>query len=73
MADRSLIMGFMNEAGKKVSIRLEEIGDGVTQEQVSLVMDTIIAKNIFDSTGGDLRVKESAQIVSTDVEQLQVK
>ncbi|MCM8709591.1 DUF2922 domain-containing protein [Clostridium sp. SYSU_GA19001] len=71
--DRSLVMSFMNEAGRKVSIRLDGIGDTVTQEQVSLVMDAIIANNIFESTGGDLKVKDSAQIVLKDVEVLQVK
>lgn len=73
MADRSLVMSFMNEAGRKVSIRLDGIADGITQEQVSLAMDSIIASNIFESTGGDLKVKDSAQIVSKDVEVLQVK
>lgn len=73
MADRSLVMTFMNEEGKKVSLRLDQIGDAITEEQVSLVMDTIIRENIFDSTGGDLILKDSAQIVSKDVEELKVK
>jgi hypothetical protein len=63
----------MNESGRKVSIRLDEIADTVTNQQVSLVMDAIIEKNIFDSTGGDLILKDSAQIISKDIEELQVK
>jgi deoxyinosine 3'endonuclease (endonuclease V) len=73
MPDKSLVMSFMNEEGKKVSLRLDGIKEDITGEAVGLVMDTIIAKNIFQSTGGDLKVKDSAQIVSRNVQALEVK
>jgi hypothetical protein len=73
MPDKSLVMSFMNEEGKKVSLRVDGIKEDITGEAVGLVMDAIIAKNIFQSTGGDLKVKDSAQIVSRDVQALEVK
>jgi hypothetical protein len=73
MPDKSLVMSFMNEEGKKVSLRLDGIKEDITGNAVGLVMDTIIAKNIFQTTGGDLKVKDSAQIVSRDVQALEVK
>jgi hypothetical protein len=73
MADKSLLMSFMNDQGKKVSIKVDGIKEGVTQAEVSTAMDTIIAKNIFQSTGGDFKVKDSAQIVEKNVEKLAVK
>jgi hypothetical protein len=73
MPDKSLVMSFMNEEGKKVSIRLDGIKEDITGDAVGLVMDTIISKNIFQTTGGDLKVKDSAQIVSRDVQALEVK
>jgi hypothetical protein len=73
MADKSLVMSFMNEEGKKVSLRLDGIKEDISGDAVALVMDTILAKNIFQTTGGDLKVKDSAQIVSRDVQALEVK
>lgn len=73
MAAKSLIMNFMNEVGKKVSVRLDGIRDNLTQEDISPVMDLIISANLFQSTGGDLKVKDSAQIVSKDVTSVTVK
>lgn len=73
MADKSLMMSFMNEQGKKVSIKVDGVKDGVTQAEISSVMDTIMAKNIFETTGGDLKIKDSAQIVEKTVEKIAVK
>lgn len=73
MADKSLMMSFMNEQGKKVSIRVDGVKDGVTQAEVSAAMDAILAKNIFETTGGDLKIKDSAQIVEKTVEKIAVK
>jgi hypothetical protein len=73
MADKSLVMSFMNEEGKKVSLRLDGIKEDITGDAVGLVMDTIITKNIFQTTGGDLKVKDSAQIVTRDVHALEVR
>lgn len=73
MADKSLLMSFMNEQGKKVSVKVDGVKEGVTQAEVSAAMDAIIAKNIFKSTGGDLKTKDSAQIVAKNVEKLIVK
>jgi hypothetical protein len=44
-----------------------------TKDDKRLVMDTIIAKNIFQTTGGDLKVNDSTQIVSRDAQALEVK
>ncbi|GLC30806.1 DUF2922 domain-containing protein [Clostridium omnivorum] len=73
MADKSLMMSFMNEQGKKVSIRVDGVKDGVTQAEISAAMDAIIAKNIFETAGGDLKIKDSAQIVEKTVEKIAVK
>lgn len=73
MASKKLTMTFINASGKKVSMSLDGIKDDVTKEQASNLMDTIISKNIFFIAGGDLKAKEAAQIISTDVAVLQVK
>lgn len=69
----SLIMNFLNAEGAKSSISIANIKDDLTQEIVSAAMDVIILKNIFSTTGGDLKFKDSAQLVSKDTTDLTVK
>lgn len=73
MVEKSLIMTFINEEGKKASIRLEEINEAVTEQEVSAAMDTLIGANIFGTSGGDIKSKDSAQIVSKDTQMLSIK
>lgn len=69
----SLIMNFLNAEGARASITVANIKDGLTQEIVSAAMDVIISKNIFSTTGGDLKFKDSAQIVNKATTDLIVK
>jgi len=73
MANKNLVMSFMNEEGKKASVTLNGVREDVTDAEVSTVMDTIVGKNIFQSSGGDLKVKDSAQLVERTVGKLTVK
>ncbi|MGQ9558781.1 MAG: DUF2922 domain-containing protein [Desulfurispora sp.] len=60
-----LRMVFRNADGKAVTITLNDPKDNLTQAQVSSAMDTIIAKNVFTSSGGDLVEKTYAEVVET--------
>ena len=73
MADKSLILGFLNEVGKKVSIKVNGVKDTLTQLEISTVMDSIILENIFLSTGGDLKVKDYADMVDKTVDHIAVR
>jgi hypothetical protein len=73
MADKSLVMSFLNEEGKKTSVRLTCIKDNLTEAEVSTAMNAVVEKNIFFSTGGDLKTKDSAQIVERNVSELAVR
>ena len=70
---KTLVMNFLNEGGKKVAIRVSNAKDSVTEVEVKAAMDVILAKNIFTSTGGDLKTKDSAEIVDKTATELQVK
>lgn len=70
---KRLYMTFLDEDGKKVNITLnnpKNYDDGdypslADQDTaIEAVMDTIIAKNIFTTTGGDLVDKVDARIVT---------
>jgi len=73
MVEKTLLMTFINEEGAKASVTLSAIRDDLTQAEVSAAMDVIIAKNIFQSSGGNLVAKHSAQITERTVTALIVK
>lgn len=70
---KTLAMNFLNEEGKKVVIRVNNVKDDLTDTEVSAAMDVIIAKNIFSSSGGDLKYKDSAGITDKNSTGLTVK
>ena len=73
MAEKTLVMTFLNEQGAKANVSLPGIKDDLTEAQVSAVMDTIVEKNIFYSTGGNLAAKNAAQITERNVTTLEVR
>ncbi len=70
---KSLSMSFLDEAGKKASITVNNVKEDVTEAEVKAAMGLIIAKNIFFSTGGDLKTIDSAHVVERNSTSLSVK
>ena len=65
MADtntKTLEMLFATASGKEVTVAVKEPKDGLTLAEVQAVMATIIAKNVFSSSSGDLVTAKEAQI-----------
>ncbi|MCM0647425.1 DUF2922 domain-containing protein [Clostridium swellfunianum] len=73
MAEKSLVMTFTNRAGTRAAVTVPNVREDITKLEVSAVMDAIIAKNIFESAGGDLIGKQSAQITERTVTELEVR
>jgi hypothetical protein len=73
MADKSLVMTFLNQLGARANVTLPGVRDDITEQEVSVVMDSIVSRNIFESSGGDLVVKHSAQITERNVTDLDVR
>jgi hypothetical protein len=65
--EKSLELQFVNQQGKIVRIVLENPIEPVNASQVSAVMDTIIAANIFTSNGGDFVAKQGARLLQQEV------
>jgi uncharacterized protein with ACT and thioredoxin-like domain len=63
-------MVFLNSLNKQVTINLNNPKDTLTAAEVQGAMDTVIAKNIFISGGGDLVAKVSARIIDTSTNEL---
>lgn len=73
MAEKTLVMTFLNSLGSKTSVTLPGVKADVTPAEISAAMDVIIAKNIFQSSGGDLLTKHAAQITEKNVTLLEVR
>ncbi len=63
----SLSMTFVTETGDKVSMTVSGVKSDITQAQVSTLMDTIIAKDVFLTKNGSLTAKYSAQLTQREV------
>ncbi|MEN3203586.1 MAG: DUF2922 domain-containing protein [Atribacterota bacterium] len=61
-----LVMTFRNEEGQAFRVRLRYPREDLTSEDVANVMDLILARNIFATSGGDLVEKVGAQVVETN-------
>ena len=60
--EHTLVLNFLNAAGEKTSITVSGVKPDITKDQISTLMDTILAKNIFLSKGGALVSKSGAQV-----------
>lgn len=67
---KTLEMVFRNQLGNEVALSLPDPKEGLTLAQVQLVMQDVIAKNIFTTKGGDLKENVEARIRVLDVTQL---
>ena len=62
---QTLKMVFLTQSGSRSTISLDNPRDDVTQAEVQAAMNTVVSKNIFTGTGGELTAIDSAKIVDT--------
>lgn len=65
-----LRLTFENAGGRTTSITLPEPREALTSAEIEAVMDLVIAKNIFTTTGGDLTAKRDIKIIDTTTDDL---
>lgn len=68
----SLSMTFLTTTNAKATITISGIKEDLTKEQVSGLMDTLIAKNVFSTKSGDLASKSGASITKKQVTKIEV-
>lgn len=69
----SLAMTFLNAGGDKVNVSIAGVKQDITEAQVSTLMDTIIAKDVFLSNGGALTAKYGAQLTQRQTTKFDLK
>ncbi|GLI51873.1 hypothetical protein TSYNTROOL_19590 [Tepidanaerobacter syntrophicus] len=65
--DKSLELIFKNQAGKNARMSMQDPKDDLTADQVQSLMDNILEKNIFETTGGDLVEAAGARLIQKEV------
>ncbi|MBM7833214.1 DUF2922 domain-containing protein [Clostridium sardiniense] len=71
MIQKSLVMSFKNELEKKVNITVKDVKESLDNTAVNDLMDLIISKGVFETSGGALVQKLDAEIITketTDIE-----
>lgn len=63
---KRLLMTFMSELGRKVSIAVDDPREDITENEIKTFMDLVITKNIFAPNGSNLVSTVDAKIVVTD-------
>ncbi|WP_026678399.1 DUF2922 domain-containing protein [Fictibacillus gelatini] len=67
---KTLALQFLNRDKKTVTVTLDAPKEPVDAAAVKAAMDTIIAQNVFSSSGGDFVEKKGAQIVDRSVSEI---
>ncbi len=71
--EKTLQMVFQNQIGKNTSINIGQVKDELTDAEVKALMELIVSRNIFETSGGDLVTIMSASVVAKDVEEFSVR
>lgn len=64
-----LLMTFMTQFGRKVSLFVTDPRENVTEAEIKAVMDLIVEKNIFAPNGEDIVSAKEAKIVQTETKE----
>ena len=64
----TLQMIFSNIEGRNSTISVADPDPEITSVEVEAVMDSILTKNVFETSGGELAEKVRAQIVTRTVD-----
>jgi hypothetical protein len=63
-------MSFKNTADNTASYSIDDPRPDVTDVEVQAVMDDMLAKNIFNTSGGDLVSVAGAKVTTTTINEL---
>ncbi|AIY83288.1 MULTISPECIES: DUF2922 domain-containing protein [Clostridium] len=73
MIEKSLVMSFANELDKKFTVTVKDIKENVEESTINSIMEYIIENDVFMTSGGSLVSKVSANIISKEVTNFEVK
>lgn len=63
---KDLVMGFTDVKGSKVTLRLKNVKEGITEQEISTAMDAVVSSRLFQGKNGEVKDKDYATIVETN-------
>jgi hypothetical protein len=63
-------MIFSSQAGRSVTLTLDNPRSDLTAAEIEATMDLVIARNIFNSSGGDLVTKQDIKVIDSTTNDL---
>ncbi len=70
--EKRLDMMFVKSDGKKVTVKVNNLKDDVDDSAIDALMDYIVSKDLFKFSGESIVKKESAEIVTTQTENVHI-
>ncbi|MCD3208448.1 DUF2922 domain-containing protein [Clostridium botulinum C] len=70
---KSLLMKFKTDRDKSFSLRVNKVKNDVNEEDVKTLMDSLIKNDVVLASSGTLKVKESAELITTSSEPIDVE
>jgi len=71
MNNAKLEMEFLDSAGKKFKLTIDNPREDITGEEIKTVMDNIVARNVFSTTSGDIVSANGARLITTTVQDME--
>ena len=68
-----LAMIFNTNSGKTTTLSVSGVTPVITNEQVITLMDTIVSKNVFEVTSGELISKNSAKLTERKITKYEIE
>jgi len=69
---KKLELVFKNQMDRTSRISVDEPREDLTELEITEAMNALIEKNIFKTSGGDLKTISGARIITTQIEELTV-
>ncbi|MGO1372495.1 MAG: DUF2922 domain-containing protein [Senegalia sp. (in: firmicutes)] len=69
---KKLELVFKNQMDRTSRISVDEPREDLTEFEITEAMNALIEKNIFKTSGGDLKTISGARIITTQIEELTV-
>lgn len=70
--EKRLDMKFIKSDGKKVTVKVNSLKDNIEDSAIDALMDYIVSKNLFNFSGENIVKKESAEIITTQTENVHI-
>ncbi|MCD3255115.1 DUF2922 domain-containing protein, partial [Clostridium botulinum] len=69
---KTLLMKFKTDKDKNYSLRVNRVKNDAKEEDIKTLMDSLINNDVILTSSGTLKVKESAELITTTSEPIDI-